>query len=240
MKTLKVLAIGNSFSQDAMRYLSQIAKANGYDIKCVNLFIGGCSLKKHYFNILDDTADYIYEYRGDYTGLSVSIKQVLKSDDWDIITLQQASHFSFDFDTYTPYITAVSEYVKKYAPKAKIYLHKTWAYEDGSQRLFDMGYQKALDMYNDIEDAYTRASKLIKADGVIPDAKAMFELSKKMKAHRDTFHASLGAGRYALGLVWYMTLTGNEVKKHITEFDVKMNDDEINAAIEAAKAAVGD
>ena len=26
------------------------------------------------------------------------------------------------------------------------------------------------------------------------------------KIHRDTFHASLGLGRYALGLLWYKTL----------------------------------
>ena len=41
---MKVLAIGNSFSQDATRYLHQIAKANQFDLKVVNLYIGGCSL----------------------------------------------------------------------------------------------------------------------------------------------------------------------------------------------------
>ena len=39
---MKVLAIGNSFSNDAMRYLHGIAKADGVDMKTVNLFIGGC------------------------------------------------------------------------------------------------------------------------------------------------------------------------------------------------------
>ena len=29
--------------------------------------------------------------------------------------------------------------------------------------------------------------------------------------HRDTFHASLGAGRLALGLLWYAKLTGNGI-----------------------------
>ena len=38
---LKVLAIGNSFSQNAMTYLHQIARAAGVDLQCVNLYIGG-------------------------------------------------------------------------------------------------------------------------------------------------------------------------------------------------------
>ena len=45
---MKVLAIGNSFSNDAMRYLHEIAKADGVDMKTVNLFIGGCPLSRHY------------------------------------------------------------------------------------------------------------------------------------------------------------------------------------------------
>ena len=42
---MKVLAIGNSFSNDAMRYLHGIAKADVVDMKTVNLFIGGCPLQ---------------------------------------------------------------------------------------------------------------------------------------------------------------------------------------------------
>ncbi len=38
---LKILSIGNSFSQDAQRYLYDISKSNGEEIKNVNLYIGG-------------------------------------------------------------------------------------------------------------------------------------------------------------------------------------------------------
>ena len=47
----KVLAIGNSFSRDATCYLHQIAKGAGVDAKIVNLYIGGCSLERHWQNI---------------------------------------------------------------------------------------------------------------------------------------------------------------------------------------------
>ena len=50
---MKILSIGNSFSEDAQRYLHQIANANGDDIFCANLYIGGCSLERHYNNIIN-------------------------------------------------------------------------------------------------------------------------------------------------------------------------------------------
>jgi len=34
---MNILSIGNSFSQDAQRYLHQIARADKTDLKCVNL-----------------------------------------------------------------------------------------------------------------------------------------------------------------------------------------------------------
>ena len=37
---MKILSIGNSFSQDAQRYLHALAKADGENFKTVNLYIG--------------------------------------------------------------------------------------------------------------------------------------------------------------------------------------------------------
>ena len=112
---MKVLAIGNSFLNDAMRYLHGIAKADGVDMKTVNLFIGGCPLSRHYANIHNDAADYDFEFNGVRTGIKVSIKQALQSDIWDVVTLQQASSLSVDYNTYQPYLNALADYVRFYA-----------------------------------------------------------------------------------------------------------------------------
>ena len=55
----KILAIGNSFSQDATAYLHDIAAAGGTDTKIVNLYIGGCSLKTHWENAENDHKNYL-------------------------------------------------------------------------------------------------------------------------------------------------------------------------------------
>lgn len=44
---LKILCIGNSFSQDTTAYVAEIAKAIGYeDVVIANLYIGGCPICK--------------------------------------------------------------------------------------------------------------------------------------------------------------------------------------------------
>ena len=45
--------------------------------------------------------------------------------------------------------------------------------------------------------------------------------------HRDTFHASLGLGRYALGLLWLRMLTGKTVTGNtFNDFDKPVTNEE--------------
>ena len=71
---MHILSIGNSFSQDATRYLSQIAKADNFNLNVVNLYIGGCSLDTHAANILTGTAAYDF-----YTNTGTSWSSVKRS-----------------------------------------------------------------------------------------------------------------------------------------------------------------
>lgn len=238
---MKVLAIGNSFSQDATRYLQQIAKSAGENWKVINLYIGGCPLRTHYINALEDMKKYVMEFNGESTGFLVSIKEALISDNWDVVTLQQASHESYNYDNYQPYLDFVAEYVKKYSPKSKLYIHQTWAYEDGSERLAQRGYEKAIDMLNDIKSAYNNAVKDINADGIIRSGEVMYKLLENgiEKVHRDTFHASRGLGRYTQGLMWYATLTGNSIDDiNFADFDEPVSDEEIAIAKKSVKEVI--
>ena len=226
---MKILSIGNSFSQDAQRYLHRLAKAEGEDIKTVNLYIGGCSLRQHYLNMLDDNAHYDFEFNGEKTGIKVSIRQALVSDEWDYVTLQQASPLSGKIESYEPYLTALADYVLKYCPKTQLLVHQTWAYEAESEKLYKLGYETPEQMFADVRNAYHQAAKAIGAEGIIPSGEAMLAAVHNGigKIHRDTFHASLGAGRYLLALTWYKTLTGNNVTGNaFDELDEPITDEE--------------
>ena len=228
---MKILAIGNSFSQDTTRYLQSIAKADGENMKVVNLYIGGCPLRLHYINALEDRKNYEIQLHGESIGFFASIKEALISDMWDVVTLQQASLQSFNYDTYQPYLSFLADYGRKYCPKTKIYVHQTWAYEDGTERLHNMGSEKSADMFLDIKKAYQQAFKDINADGMISSGALMQELLNNgiEKVHRDGFHASLGLGRYALGLLWYKFLTGKDIADNsFADFDEEITMEQID------------
>lgn len=220
---MNVLCIGNSFSQDASRYLHQIARADGVQLTVVNLYIGGCPLERHFRNMMGDLPKYELSINGHPTGFFVSIKEALLSRKWDIVTLQQVSQQSVDYSTFQPFLNELAAYVRKYAPTARLVLHQTWAYEPDCEKMtVSLGYPTHEAMYLAVQKAYEQAAAAIHADLVIPSGALFNELFKNgiQKLHRDPIHATLGAGRYALGLLWYKTLTGNDISDNsFCDFD---------------------
>lgn len=230
---MNILSIGNSFSQDAQQYLHEIAKADGVELNCFNLYIGGCPLSLHYKNMMSDLRAYTLQMNGTSTGFFVSIKEALLNRDWDVVTFQQASPKSTDYNSYQPYLNKLAEYVRLMVPKAKLAIHQTWAYETGSDALCErMGYNDHTVMFKDLETAYKKAAEDINADFIIPSG----ELFQKIiacnvgRVHRDT-HAGYGLGRFALGLLWYRILTGKNVDDNtFSDFDEEVTDIQVETA----------
>lgn len=239
---MNILSIGNSFSHDAQRYLHDIAKSDGFELNSFNLYIGGCSLSTHFRNMLKDEKAYILEVNGVRTGFYISIKEALLNRDWDVITLQQASHFSNDYDTYQPYLNKLVEFIKECVPKAKIVIHQTWAYLEDSKRLNEfMGYKTHKDMFCDIKDAYKKAADSINADMLIPCGELIANLLDAgiERVHRDEFHTTYGLGRYAMGLLWYSMLSGNDIDNiSFSDFDEEVSDEEIKIAKECVAKTI--
>lgn len=233
---MKILAIGNSFSQDATRYLHRIARCAGEKLTVVNLYIGGCSLSRHYRNMLSGERAYELEINGERSGFRVSLDEALLNRDWDVITLQQVSNQSTKYETYQPYLNALSAHVRKLCPKARQVIHQTWSYEKDSERLIHMGYDDPAQMTADIVSAYGQAAADIGADDIIPCGELMAKMSANgmEKVHRDTYHARLGVGRYALALLWYAVLCGKDVSADaFCDFDETVDEAERQIAIQS-------
>lgn len=209
---MEILAIGNSFSQDATRYLHQIARADGEKLNVTNLYIGGCSLERHYRNMLSGERAYGLECNGEQTGFPVSLEEALLNRKWDVVTIQQVSSQSADPESFRPYIFSLVDMIREYAPKAKLLLHETWFYEDGGEKLQNWtNFSTAREMLTAVQKSYAQIASEIEADGIIPSGTLLGKLIDAgiPSVHRDGSHASLGLGRYALGLLWYHILTGN-------------------------------
>lgn len=240
----KILMIGNSFGQDSLRYLYGIYRAAGKDAKIVNLYIGGCSLYRHYRNMLSEEKAYSYEINGHVTGLFVSLKEALLSDEWDYVVMQQCSPDSGDWDSYLPYLPELYAYVKKLCPPAKVCINKTWTFAHGCPRFGKTAFTCPEEMFPALSEAYNKAVKLIGADLLIPSGDAMMKLYQIYgeDIYRDGFHANKLYTRYMLGCVWYMAITKKSIEGNtFRDFDGEIDEEHIanaqRCAIEAVKEA---
>lgn len=214
-RKINLLAIGNSFSRNALFFLHDICSANDFDIKIYNLYIAGCSLERHWNNIENATELYELDEDGVYTGEQMDIKQAIMSRKWDIITLQQASRLSGILQSFFPYITDIVEFIRKHSA-AKLVLHKTWAYEAGftapAFATYDYDRYK---MHSAICAAFDEVSRVtgfpvIEAGNTIADLRELPEFNPAEGGRalsRDGFHLEDIYGRYAAALTWYKFLS---------------------------------
>ena len=98
-KMVRLLTVGNSFSQNATRYLEDLVKAKGHTLIHRPLVIGGASFEVHW-----DKAQLHEKDPMNPKGLygKMSLRQELMSDAWDYVTIQQASIKSHDVATIDP------------------------------------------------------------------------------------------------------------------------------------------
>ena len=215
---MKLLSIGNSFSQDAQEWLHKIAVANGVELETTNLMIGGCSLETHWDNMNSGEAAYYLEQNAQNMERMINLEDAMSMDAWDVITDQQASHYSGMPQTYVPYITELVAYVREKCPNAKVYFHQTWAYEIDSDHGGFVTYNcDQKEMYRRICDCAAMASRLIGAD-ILPSGPVVQYLRENapefdykngaLSLNRDGFHLSWEYGRYAAAATWYKVLTG--------------------------------
>ena len=222
-RSIKVLAIGNSFSVDAMQnHLYDILKSADYDqIILGNLYVGGCSLDQHWGYINGNSSTYTY-YKNDDNGEWVAYNgyhalTALQEETWDVITVQQASPNSGQADTFGNLQNIVNWIdANKTNTNAKIYWHMTWAYQQDSTHEGFANYAgDQMTMYNAIVDAVQNKVLTVNGiNGVIPAGTAIQNLRTSGLGDTltaDGYHLSDTYGDYTASLTWYRALTGESL-----------------------------
>ena len=101
---LKILSIGNSFSDDALgQYLWELGDAAGFYMVIGIMYIGGSSLSQHLANTGTDAASYDYRkiVDGKYTSTpDQRLSMAIADEDWDYISFQEQSGLSGIYDSY--------------------------------------------------------------------------------------------------------------------------------------------
>lgn len=247
---LRVLAIGNSFSVDAAeQYLQSVAAGAGKSIVIGNLYIGGCSLDRHFDNISNDKPAYSYrkisvDGRAD-TVPDCTLRQGLLDEPWDVITFQQASHFSGQYETYSHLPELIAMVRETVGEHPRFLWHMTWAYSADSEHSGFNNYgNDQMQMY---EAIVAVAKQILKENkeltGVIPcgtaiqDARTSLLRDVGRELTRDGYHLDRRLGRYIASCTWYGVLF-DAPEINTTFIPVRVSDTEAYLAREAAHQAI--
>jgi hypothetical protein len=248
-RELRILTVGNSFGEDTSCHLADIARALGFkQIKISLLYIGGCSINKHFENAKGDLADYRYSVNtgeGWTHNQGKRISEAVREEKWDYISIQ---HGTKDGSRYTlpesyANLEALIEYIKGIANKdAKIVFNMAWVMEPYSTHSEIRSYDgDQLLMYSKITEVTSTVVKNTKGLDIVSPAGTAIQNARATsladKLSRDGFHLSYGLGRYIASLTFIKALTGVDID-NIEWMPEGVTEDERAIAIAAANAAV--
>ncbi len=244
---LRVLAIGNSFSVDALEQeMFELVKAADREILIGNLYIGGCSIDRHLKNMKEDLAEYSYrkiniEGRAD-TIANCKLSYALSDEKWDYITFQQSSPISGQYESFANVPELISLVRTAVGPEPTFLWHMTWAYSPDSKHDGFANYGKdQTAMYNAIVECAQRVlADNPELKGIIPCGTAIQNARTSalgLNLTRDGYHLSRTTGRYIASCTWFAVLFDSPVLG-TPDTHRKLNHEQHRVSQTAADAAV--
>ncbi len=218
--TLRILAIGNSFSQDSVeQYLWELFNAEGIPVIIGNMYIGGCSLERHFQNTITGVDDYSYRkvVNGEKkTRKFTTLQFALADEPWDYVSFQQASGVSGEYETYEPYLQGLRAFVRRRVAATTIFMwHQTWAYSaDATHKEFPRYGKDQLKMYQAIVKTSQTVMKNYKFPIIIPSGTAIQNARNSSMGdvfNRDGYHLQKTYGRYTAACTWFEAISGRSV-----------------------------
>ena len=184
-ETIRILAIGNSYSNNATQYVDDIAADFGIVTETYSLYYPGCSLKQHVNFYNDESEVYALVTKGEKYNWKINTMQKAFSHyNYDYITIQQGSALCDAFFSYytesEPWINDLYDIIKENQPNAKVKIHQTWS----------LCNEKATEkMFNQIESCYFRAAEKIGLNNsdIIKSGKAI-QLAKDNYGYADIYN----------------------------------------------------
>lgn len=236
-----LLTVGNSFSDDAMEYMYDIAESAGIKkIHLGNLYFGACRIEQHYkfWSETDDKRNKKYDYRREVNGKGwvtgekhSDWKEALDDFNWDYICFQESAQEIQTNESLYVHLQDLMDMAHERCPGALFIYHMPWPNPHAN-------YGNSIDkMYADCMKALDTIIDKYGFFEVITTGTAIQNLRTSYigydKTVRDGWHLSYGVGRYTAGLAFFTQLTGISVEN--LEFKPgRVQAEEKIVAIEAA------
>ena len=220
---MKILFVGNSFAVDTMEHAANVALSMGIEsVKLGTLFVGGCSIVRHYNHAVGDMGVYVYyvnEGQGWSSTENVKISDAVLSDDWDWIAIQHGTSCESRYTSIECYekLAPLVDYLKKLAPRAKIAFNLTWMGESTFQHheIISYGGNIAL-MRQKLEEVTAKVMQENPGiDLLVPTGTAVenARTSNIGLLTRDCYHLSMDKGRYIAALNFISSISGIDPEK---------------------------
>lgn len=258
VKSVKLLVFGNSYSNDAITYLSKIFLSAGYDEIIIGSIVdSGCDINHHWWNIdptledyhpaskydgmtgVEGTASCTIYINGKNTSTAGSTLvdryiNTIKAYDWDYISIQHGPNTVEKIETYS-YLSNLIAFTKEHlqSEHSKFVFNMIWKYNDNQSLTNQTQYQydKILEIAQSMIASNPEFENRI-LPAVTFRQNLVSSYLNDIDISRDYGHMGLTLGRYALGLLWYCYFTGGSVDDVTyipTPNDVSASDKELSA-----------
>ena len=217
---LKILFIGNSFTQDAVWHLPDILKNMGFrKVKMIDCYIGGHLISEYESEFDSGTANNAYtatpENMAWNNKTGMTLKQICESEDWDVITLQEhtGNNCSWQWtDARKATLQSLVNKIKATQSKTpKMYYLMSQSYYDfakmsGQSAYWTFSTQK--EMYETCVAYAQHAVSEVGFDGIIPSGTYVQNIrtsgvNSPMDMTRDGYHMDYGLARYGAACLVY-------------------------------------
>jgi hypothetical protein len=189
--SVRLLAIGNSFSNNILNQLPALAQGGGKTLIYEHCMFGGARLEQHWARVEAaerDPTDAKHLYQGKQG--KWTLRDALVGQPWDVVTLQQYSFISHDPATYRPYADKLVALIRERAPQARIVMHQTWAYRSDDPRFVTIAKAQETEG-NQAEAAGTKGTPV--------DMRTSTDMHRMVAAAYRSVAAELGLGLFPVG-----------------------------------------
>ena len=245
---MNVLFVGNSFAKDTMFFVAECARSAGVcDFKFAFLYIGGCSINRHYCNAVENIAGYVYhvnEGEGWQTSEQCSLEDALHDGHWDIIAIQHGTGDKSRYtspESYSNLLPLIQHIKSRISYDAKIAFNMAWVADPESthHEIVSYGGDQQL-MYEKLTElTRSRIASLPEMDIVLPTGTTIQNMRAYIprKLTRDGFHLSYDLGRYAAALT-FLRVMCQTAPERVTWMPEGVTEQEREVAGRAVEAAV--
>ncbi len=261
--TINILMIGNSFCYYFVEELYGLARTAKIKMRVCNVYYSGCTLEQHYTWWKNGESNYeffVTDERGRVQSKNKSLEDCIKYQNWDIITLQEASSSIRSSGGVEPHLektktyrTELLGYLREQFPASKFYWHQTWSNQIGYDR---NGYkvESFEQQQQDMERTKQFTLAICKEFGIdrintgeawqIVRAGGYDNLCARLKINNnlgDYYHdGDIGGGQYLNACVWFETITGKSCVGNMYRPTYYYEEELIQTLQQAAHKAVED